>query len=97
VKQGGQLKKQQSKDYLTCTYNSLDDNCMLSDLLLVLMIIVQNPNLNLDVRSEASNFISYFIKYEIILIAHMYMKIFQITGPLSRYLESNKLDLLKCQ
>ncbi|KAL4103686.1 hypothetical protein QTP88_019030 [Uroleucon formosanum] len=79
------------------TYNSLDDNGMLSDLLLVLTKIVQNPNLNPDVRSKASNFISSFIKYETILVAHMYMKIFQITGPLSRYLQSNKLDLLKCQ
>ncbi|KAL4113078.1 hypothetical protein QTP88_016768 [Uroleucon formosanum] len=79
------------------TYNSLDDNGMLSDLLLVLTKIVQNPNLNPDVRSKASNFISCFIKYETILVAHMYMKIFQITGPLSRYLQSNKLDLLKCQ
>ncbi|KAL4127406.1 hypothetical protein QTP88_011577 [Uroleucon formosanum] len=79
------------------TYNSLGDNGMLSDLLLVLTKIVQNPNLNLDVRSKASNVISSFIKYETILVAHMYIKIFQITGPLSRYLQSNKLDLLKYQ
>lgn len=59
--------------------------------------IVQNPNLNLNVRSKASNFTSSFIKYETILIAHIYMKIFQITRTLSRYLQSNKLDLLKCQ
>eukprot|EP00102_Acyrthosiphon_pisum_P019919 XP_016657129.1 PREDICTED: zinc finger MYM-type protein 1-like [Acyrthosiphon pisum] len=37
------------------TYNSLDDNGMLSDLLLVLTKIVQNPNLNPDVRSKATN------------------------------------------
>ncbi|KAL4088595.1 hypothetical protein QTP88_023684 [Uroleucon formosanum] len=72
------------------TYNSLDDNGMLSDLLLVLTKIVQNPNLNPDVRSKASNFISSFIKYETILVAHMYMKIFQITGPLSSALENLK-------
>ncbi|KAL4122318.1 hypothetical protein QTP88_014672 [Uroleucon formosanum] len=37
------------------TYNSLDDNGMLSDLLLVLTKIVQNSNLNPDVRSKARN------------------------------------------
>ncbi|KAL4153128.1 hypothetical protein QTP88_000961 [Uroleucon formosanum] len=37
------------------TYNSLDDNGMLNDLLLVLTKIVQNPNLNPDVRSKARN------------------------------------------
>lgn len=52
--------------------------------------------MNPDVRSKASNFISSFLKYKTIFIAHMYMKIFQITGPLSRYLQLSKLDLLKC-
>jgi hypothetical protein len=70
---------------------------MLTNLIITLTKIKQKPNLNPDIRSKASNFISYFLKYETILIAHMYMKIFQITGPLSKYLQSSKLDLLKCQ
>jgi len=79
------------------SYNSTDDNGMLTNLIIALTKIEQKPNLNPDIRSKASNFISSFLKYETILIAHMYMKIFQITGPLSRYLQSRKLDLLKCQ
>lgn len=79
------------------SYNSTDDNGMLTNLIIALTKIEQKPNLNPDIRSKASNFISSFLKYETILIAHMYMKIFQITGPLSRYLQSSKLDLLKCQ
>lgn len=68
------------------SYNSSDDSGMLADLLIVLTKIELKPNLNPDIRSKASNFISSFLKYETILIAHMYLKIFQITGPLSRYL-----------
>lgn len=72
------------------TYNSCDDSGMLAELIIVLTKIEQKPNLNSDVRSKASNFISNLLKYETILIAHMYMKIFKITGLLSRYLQSSK-------
>ncbi|VVC25595.1 Ribonuclease H-like domain [Cinara cedri] len=44
-------------------------------------------------NSTDDNGISFIASF----IAHRYMKIFQITGPLSRYLQSSKLDLLKCQ
>lgn len=70
---------------------------MLTNLIIALTKIEQKPNLNPDIRSKDSNFISSFLIYETILIAHLYMKIFQITGSLSRYLQSSKLDLLKCQ
>lgn len=78
------------------TFNSSDDSGMLAELIIVLTKIERKPNLNFNVKSKASNLISS-LKNETILIAHMYMKIFQITGPLSRCLQPSKLDLLKCQ
>lgn len=62
-------------------FNSSDDSGMLLKLIIVLTKIEQKTNLNPDVRSKACNFVSSFLKYDTILIAHMYMKIFQITGP----------------
>jgi hypothetical protein len=70
------------------SYNSTNDNGILTNLIIALKKIEQKPNLNPDIRLKASNFISFFLKYETILIAHMYMKIFQITGPLLKYLQN---------
>lgn len=37
------------------------------------------------------------MKYKTILVAYMYMNIFQIIEPLSRWLQTVKLYILKCQ
>ncbi|XP_063915502.1 uncharacterized protein LOC135131621 [Zophobas morio] len=52
-----------------------------------------NPD---DTRVTAKNHKDNLLKYENIITAQIFLKIFSITGPLSRYLQTRGLDLLKC-
>lgn len=53
---------------------------------------VQNDS---ESRAKASGFIENFIKYETILTAMVFFKIFSITEPLSKYLKSKNCDILQ--
>ena len=44
--------------------------------------------------SEASSLIEKLCSFKLILTAHIFMKIFQIIGPTSRYLQTKNMDLL---
>jgi hypothetical protein len=52
---------------------------------------VQNDS---ESRTKASGFIENFIKYETILTAMVFLKIFSITGPLSKYLQGNRVIIV---
>jgi len=66
---------------------------MYPNLIITLSKISKNESFKPDIRSKANNLLSPLLT---ILIAHMYMNIFSITGPLSRYLQTSGLDLHKC-
>ncbi|KAF0703227.1 zinc finger MYM-type protein 6-like, partial [Aphis craccivora] len=53
---------------------------------------VQNDS---ESRAKASGFIENFIKYETVLTAMVFLKIFSITGPLSKYLQGKNCDILQ--
>lgn len=65
------------------------------DVLVTLDSIAQNTSLNSDTRSTAENLKLQLLKYEVIFISQVFLKIFSITGPLSRYLQTKDIDLLK--
>lgn len=73
-----------------CTISS-----MYVEVLLALKTIENSHTMNSDVRATAKSLRESLQKYEVILIAHIFLKIFSITGPLSRYLQTKGLDLLK--
>ena len=58
--------------------------------------IEKNDKINPDTRVTAKNHKDNLLKYENIITAQIFLKIFSITGPLSRYLQTRGLDLLKC-
>lgn len=72
------------------------DEAMYPDLIIALSKICSKESFTPDIRTKASNLLKALLKYETILIAHIFMKIFSITGPLSRYLQTSGLDILKC-
>lgn len=88
--------KQTALNRIFGTYDKFDD-ALYTELIICLSKISNNEGFKPDIRSKANCLLSSLLKYENILIAHMFMKIFSITGPLSRYLQTSGLDLLKCQ
>jgi hypothetical protein len=67
------------------------------DLIIAFTKVVQGEKFKPDIRAKANNYLDLLLKYETILTAHIFMNVFSITGPLSRYLQTSGLDLLKCQ
>jgi len=70
---------------------------MYVDLIIVFTKVVQGEKFKPDIRAKSNNYLDLLLKYETILTAHIFMGTFSITGPLSRYLQTSGLDLLKCQ
>lgn len=70
--------------------------CLYIDVLQSLFIISNNPNFNGDTRGTAKNLLDGLVKYENILLSQVFLKIFAVTGPLSRYLQTKGLNLLIC-
>lgn len=70
---------------------------MYVDLITSFTTIIKNEKFKPDIRVKAKQFLDSLLKYETILIAHMFMNIFSVIGPLSRYLQTSGIDLLKCQ
>lgn len=87
--------KQTAVNRIFGSYGIFND-VMYPDLIIALTKISKNEALKPDIRSKANNLLTSLLKYETILIAHLYMNIFSITGPLSRYLQTSGLDLHKC-
>jgi hypothetical protein len=66
------------------------------DLILALQTIESSSRFNGDVCAKARSFKESLLKYETLLTAHVYLRVFKITTPLSKYLQTSGLDLLKC-
>lgn len=47
------------------------------------------------IRSKAQGLLDKFSKYELLVTAHLFMNIFEITTPLSKYLQTKGLDVLQ--
>ncbi len=47
-------------------------------------------------RDKANSYLQKLLKFETIMTAHIYLRIFEISTPLSMYLQSSGLDFMKC-
>lgn len=74
--------KQTAVNRIFGSYGKFND-VMYPDLIIALSKISKNESFKPDIRSKANNLLTPLLKYETILIAHLYMNIFSITGPLS--------------
>lgn len=86
-----------SKDKaLTTIFGSLDDqnNSLYLKVLLCLLAIRHDNTMKSDQISDASTYFESLIKYETIVTAHVFLKLFSITSRLSKYLQTSGLDLL---
>jgi len=70
---------------------------MYIDVILVLNSIENSNGFTPEARLKAKTLKNSILDYSTILTAFIYIRIFNIVGPLSKYLQSKGMDLLKCQ
>lgn len=73
------------------------ENGLYVELIASLLDIETTSNFSADIRVKARNLKEAFLKYETILLAQIFLRIFDITEPLSKYLQTKGLDILKSQ
>ena len=71
------------------------DKCLYVDVLLSLQAIEESTSTSAELRAKARSYKESLLKFETIMTAFLFLKIFQITSPLSKYLQSEGMDLLK--
>ena len=87
----------QPSESLKKLFGSFNDNTkeLFSDLLMVLQHVNQTPNFKGTIRYEAKCLRENLSKFETVLVAFIYIGIFDITTPVSDYLQTPGLDLLQ--
>ncbi|XP_064077653.1 uncharacterized protein LOC135195320 [Macrobrachium nipponense] len=70
------------------------DNARYTDVLLTLATIQEHETMEADVRSKVKAYIESLLKYETILTAQIFLRIFEPTTPLSKYLQTNRMIIL---
>jgi hypothetical protein len=67
---------------------------LFSSVLSVLSHIASSPIFDGTASTEASGLITSLTSFNIIATAHLFLKIFEFVGPLSRYLQKKNLDIM---
>lgn len=81
----------------TSDRNSNPSNCVYLELVIALFKVYTSPDFNGKVRKEAEALLNNFTAFETVFIAMMFLQIFKITTPVSDYLQTKNLDLLKLE
>lgn len=63
-------------------------------LLFTLSAIKDQTNFNTNARIRAQGFIEGLLKYETILTAQIFLRISDVTSPVSKYLKTSGMDIL---
>ena len=75
-------------------YFNNPDNCLFVELITSLEDICENTSIKPETRLKASGFMEGLCKYETILTAQIYLRIFNKTTPLSKYLQGYGINLV---
>lgn len=59
--------------------------------------VIHDEKTTPDIRVKAESMKNTLLSFSTILTAYIYIQIFSITGPLSRYLQTKSMDLIKAQ
>lgn len=70
------------------------DQSLYIDVLMTLSILQGQTNLKTTARVKARGFLEGLMKNETVLTAQLFLRIFEVTTPLSKYLQSSGLDIL---
>ncbi|KAK0150742.1 InaD-like protein [Merluccius polli] len=70
------------------------EQCVYVDVLRTLEVIEAKENLKSSVRVKARGYLESLMRYETVLTAQLFLRIFEVTTPLSKYLQTHGLDIL---
>lgn len=70
------------------------DNCLYVDVILTLTAIQDQVTMKTTTRISAHGFIEALLKFETVLTAKIFLRIFEQTSPLSKYLQTEGMDIL---
>ncbi len=70
------------------------DNCLYVDVILSLTAIQEDMTMKTTARIQARGFVEALLKYEIILTAQTFLRIFEQTSQVSKYLPTQGMDIL---
>ena len=70
------------------------DRALYFDVLHTLSAIQDGETINATARVNAQGYIGQLLKYETILTAQIFLRIFQVTSPVSKYLQTSGMDIL---
>lgn len=72
------------------------DRALYIDVLQTLAIILEEVGVTVKpvVRAKARGYIELLLKYETILTSQIFLRIFEHTTPLSKYLQTSRMDIL---
>lgn len=70
------------------------DQALYIDILMTLSVFQGQANLKTAVRVRARGFLEALLKYETVLTAQLFLQIFVVTTPLSKYLQTSGLVIL---
>ncbi|KAK9528098.1 hypothetical protein VZT92_014591 [Zoarces viviparus] len=59
-----------------------------------LSAIQDGETINATARVNAQDYIGQLMKYETIITAQIFLRIFQVTSPVSKYLQTSGMDIL---
>lgn len=71
------------------------DDALYAVLIAVFSRISLSDSFNTDTRFKALILKDPLLKYESIITAQLYLRIFQFTSPLSKYLQTSRMDILQ--
>jgi hypothetical protein len=71
------------------------DSALYVTVIITLATIQQNLKFKPEVRVKAIAYLESLCKYETVITAKIFLRIFELTTPLSKYLQTSGLDILK--
>lgn len=70
------------------------DGALYIDLVLTLLAVQEDKTMKPTARAKMKGYIEGLLKYETILTAQIFLRVFEQTSPLSKYLQTSGMDLL---
>ena len=94
---GGQLPPAPPTGYATGSYSAPDaaKSDLFAELILALDAITDEPTFQDSARRNAKVLMDHFMKFETILTAMVFLKVYKVTTPSSLYLQTKGLDMLQ--
>lgn len=78
-------------------FNDPSNSLYITVLNVLLIVSSNNENFNSDTRSTANSLLKALMKYETVMTAQLFLKIFSRTTPLSKYLQTEGMYILQAQ